>query len=73
MRTGRGGLFNTSSLAGSLAISAPTVTNYIAILRDLGLVRRLNPWFANVGKRLVKAPKLYVRDSGLLHALLRED
>lgn len=68
---GQGGLFNASSLAGSLAISAPTVTSYVDILCDLGLVRRLNPWFANVGKRLVKAPKLYVRDSGLLHALLR--
>ncbi len=68
---GQGGLFNASGLCGSLAISAPTVTNYVDILCDLGLVRRLNPWFANVGKRLVKAPKLYVRDSGLLHALLR--
>ena len=68
---GQGGLFNASGLAGSLAISAPTVTKYVDILCDLGLVRRLNPWFANVGKRLVKAPKLYVRDSGLLHALLR--
>ncbi len=68
---GQGGLFNASGLSGSLAISAPTVTNYVDILCDLGLVRRLNPWFANVGKRLVKAPRLYVRDSGLLHALLR--
>ena len=68
---GQGGLFNASGLASSLAISAPTVTNYVDILCDLGLVRRLNPWFANVGKRLVKAPRLYVRDSGLLHALLR--
>lgn len=68
---GQSGLFNASALAGSLAISVPTVTNYVDILCDLGLVRRLSPWFANVGKRLVKAPKIYVRDSGLLHALLR--
>jgi uncharacterized protein len=67
----QGGLFNASALAGSLAISSTTVTNYVDILCDLGLVRRLNPWFANVGKRLVKSPRLYVRDSGLLHALLR--
>lgn len=68
---GQGGLFNASGLAGSLSISAPTVANYIDILCDLGLVRRLNPWFADVGKRLVKAPRFYVRDSGLLQALLR--
>jgi hypothetical protein len=67
----QGGLFNASQLAGSLSVSAPSVTHYVDILCDLGLVRRLNPWFANVGKRLVKAPRYYVRDSGLLHALLR--
>ena len=67
----QGGLFNASSLANSLAITAPTVTHYVDILCDLGLVRRLSPWFANVGKRLVKSPKIYVRDAGLLHALLR--
>jgi predicted AAA+ superfamily ATPase len=67
----QGALFNASQLASSLAISAPTVTHYVDILCDLGLVRRLNPWFANVGKRLVKSPRYYVRDSGLLHTLLR--
>lgn len=68
---GQGGLFNASQLSSSLAVSASTVTNYVDILCDLGLIRRLTPWFANVGKRLVKSPRLYVRDSGLLHALLR--
>ena len=68
---GHGGLFNASQLASSLAISASSVSHYVDILCDLGLVRRLNPWFANVGKRLVKSPRYYVRDSGLLHALLR--
>jgi uncharacterized protein len=67
----QGALFNASQLAASLAITAPTVTHYVDILCDLGLVRRLHPWFANVGKRLVKSPRTYVRDSGLLHALLR--
>ncbi|MEZ5576717.1 MAG: DUF4143 domain-containing protein [Candidatus Competibacteraceae bacterium] len=52
----------------SLAISTQTVTRYIDLLVDLLLVRRLQPYHANVGKRLVKAPKVYVRDSGLLHA-----
>jgi predicted AAA+ superfamily ATPase len=63
-------LLNASKLAASLAISAQTVTRYIDLLVDLMLVRRLQPFHANVGKRLVKSPKTYVRDSGLLHALL---
>ncbi|MFT3741688.1 MAG: ATP-binding protein [Gammaproteobacteria bacterium] len=63
-------LLNASSLAASLSISAPTVTSYISLLVDLLLVRRLNPFFININKRLVKAPKIYVRDSGLVHALL---
>ena len=66
---GQGTLLNASSLAKSLAVSA-TVTRYIDLLVDLLLVRRLPPYHANVGKRLVKSPKLYVRDSGLVHALL---
>ena len=63
-------LLNASRLAGGLGVSAPTVTNYIGLLVDLLLVRRLPPYHANVGKRLVKSPKTYVRDSGLVHALL---
>ncbi|MGE5154935.1 MAG: ATP-binding protein [Bdellovibrio bacteriovorus] len=66
----QGTLLNASRLASGLSISAPTVTNYIDLLVDLLLVRRLPPFYANVGKRLVKSPKTYVRDSGLTHALL---
>jgi hypothetical protein len=67
---GQGSLLNASRLSASLAISAQTVTRYIDLLADLMLVRRLPPFLANIGKRLVKSPKVYVRDSGLLHALL---
>ncbi len=66
----QGGLLNQAQLAGSLGVSAPTVARYVDLLSDLHLVRRLMPWSANVGKRLVKSPKVYVRDSGLVHALL---
>jgi predicted AAA+ superfamily ATPase len=66
----QGTLLNASKLASGLAISAPTVTSYIDLLIDLLLVRRLAPFHANVKKRLVKSPKVYVRDSGLVHALL---
>ena len=61
---------NASRLAASLSVSAPSVSRYLDLLVDLLLVRRLPPYHANLGKRLVKAPKMYVRDSGLLHALL---
>ena len=67
---GQGSLLNASNLASALSLSAPTVTKYIDLLVDLLLVRRLGPYHTNVGKRLVKSPKVYVRDSGLLHALL---
>ncbi|MCY4219655.1 MAG: ATP-binding protein [Gammaproteobacteria bacterium] len=67
---GQGSVLNTSSLASSLSLSAPTVAKYIDLLVDLFLVRKLRPYHANVRKRLVKSPKVYVRDSGLLHALL---
>ncbi len=67
---GQGGLLNASRLAASLGVSGPTVTGYIDLLVDLLLVRRLRPFHANVRKRLVKSPKVYVRDSGLVHALL---
>ena len=66
----QGGLLNASELARSLDVSVPAVTRYVGLLADLMLVRRLPPWFANVGKRLVKTPKVYVRDSGVLHSLL---
>ena len=67
---GQGTLLNASRLAAGLSLTAPTVTKYIDLLVDLLLVRRLPPLHANTGKRLVKSPKVYVRDSGLVHALL---
>ncbi len=66
----QGQLLNASRLAMSLSISTTTVTRYIDLLVDLLLVRRLQPFHGNLGKRLVKSPKVFVRDSGLLHALL---
>jgi len=66
----QGTMLNSSRLASGLSLSAPTVTKYVDLLVDLLLVRRLRPLHVNIGKRLVKAPKVYVRDSGLLHALL---
>ena len=66
----QGGLLNQSRLAASLAVSGQTVARYIDLLCDLMLVRRLPAWHGNVGKRLVRAPKVYVRDSGIVHALL---
>ncbi len=66
----QGSLLNSSKLAANLSISAPTVTSYVDLLVDLLLVRRLEPFYVNVGKRLVKSPKTYIKDSGLLHSLL---
>lgn len=66
----QGGLLNASRLASGLSVSSPTVTSYVGLLVDLLLVRRLPPFHANTGKRLIKSPKIYVRDSGLVHALL---
>lgn len=66
----QGGLLNAAKLASGLGISGQTVGRYLDLLVDLMLVRRLAPWHANAGKRLVKSPKIYVRDSGLTHALL---
>ena len=66
----QGELLDQSKLAAALAISGQTVGRYIDLLCDLMLVRRLTAWSGNVGKRLVRAPKVYVRDSGLVHALL---
>ena len=66
----QGELLDLSKLAAALAISGQTVSRYIDLLCDLMLVRRLPAWHGNVGKRLVRSPKVYVRDSGLVHALL---
>lgn len=67
----QGQLLNASQLAVGLGISGQTVARYLDIMVDLLLVRRLQPWATNAGKRLVRSPKVYVRDSGLLHTLLR--
>jgi predicted AAA+ superfamily ATPase len=64
------GLLNVAQLARNLGVDVKTAASYIDLLCDLLLVRRLQPWHTNTGKRLVKAPKVYVRDSGVLHALL---
>ncbi len=66
----QGGLLNAAALAEGLGVSGQTIGRYLDLLVDLMLVRRLAPWHENVGKRLVKSPKVYVRDSGLVHALL---
>ena len=66
----QGGLLNAAALARALAVDGKTVASYLDLLVDLLLVRRLSPWHGNVRKRLVKSPKVYVRDCGLAHALL---
>jgi len=66
----QGQMLNAAQLAAGLGVSGHTVARYLDILVDLLLVRRLQPWAANVRKRLVRSPKVYVRDSGLVHALL---
>ena len=67
----QGTLLNAAELARSLAIDGKTVASYLDLMVDLLLVRRLTPLQPNVGKRLTKAPKIYVRDSGLVHTLLQ--
>jgi predicted AAA+ superfamily ATPase len=67
---GQGTALNQARLAASLAVSSPAVGRYVDLLVDLLLVRRLRPWSGNVGKRLVRTPKTYVRDSGITHVLL---
>jgi uncharacterized protein len=66
----QGGLLNAANIARGLGVSGVTVGHYLDLMVDLLLVRRLPPRLTNVGKRLVRSPKVYVRDSGLLHALL---
>ncbi len=67
---GQGGLLNAARLAGSLGVAVRTLNRYLGVLFDLLLVRRLLPFRANIGKRLVKSPRVYLRDSGFVHALL---
>lgn len=63
-------VLNISHLARNLDVSGTTIGRYLDLMTDLLLVRRLKPWTANVSKRLLKSPKIYVRDSGIVHALL---
>jgi len=65
-----GNLFNGESFARSLGVSAPTVNRYLDFLEGGYLIRRLPPWFVNAKKRLIKSPKTYIRDTGILHRLL---
>jgi predicted AAA+ superfamily ATPase len=66
----QGSVLNAAHLARNLDVSGVTIARYLDLMTDLLLVRRLKPWTANIGKRLIKSPKIYVRDSGITHALL---
>lgn len=66
----QGATLNAANLAKGLGISGQSVARYLDLMVDLLLLRRLQPWTGNAGKRMVKAPKVYVRDSGITHALL---
>jgi len=68
-----GQIWNGAELARALSVGEPTVRRYLDLMADVFMIRQLPPWFENLGKRQVKAPKVYVRDSGLLHALLGID
>lgn len=65
-----GQLFNANQLAKSLGVSAPTVRHYLSILEETFIIRQIQPYYSNLKKRLIKSPKIYVRDTGLLHNLL---
>ncbi len=65
-----GQIWNAAELARALAVNESTVRRYLDLLTGVFMIRQLPPWFENLGKRQVKAPKIYVRDSGLLHALM---
>jgi predicted AAA+ superfamily ATPase len=65
-----GNIWTAETFARSLGVSAPTVMRYLSFLEGGYLVRRLNPWFVNAKKRLIKSPKVYIRDTGVLHRLL---
>ncbi len=66
----QGQTHNAAALARGLDVNGVTIARYLDLLVDLLLVRRLQPWTSNLGRRLVKAPKVYIRDSGICHALL---
>jgi predicted AAA+ superfamily ATPase len=66
----QGDVLNAAHLARNLEVSGTTIGRYIDLMTDLLLIRRLRPWTFNIGKRLIRSPKIYVRDSGITHALL---
>jgi predicted AAA+ superfamily ATPase len=66
----QGSVLNAASLARNLDVSGVTIGRYLDLMTDLLLIRRLKPWTYNIGKRLIRSPKIYVRDSGITHALL---
>ncbi len=66
----QGGVINAAQLARNLEVSGVTIGRYLDLMVDLLLVRRLRPWTFNIGKRLVRSPKIYIRDSGITHSLL---
>ena len=66
-----GGVWNKESYTKSLSVTAPTVGRYLEYMEGAFLLTRLQPWFSNSKKRLVKAPKIYIRDSGILHTLIK--
>lgn len=65
-----GQIWNAAPIAASLGLSQPTIRRYLDILTSLFMVRQIQPWYANIKKRQVKAPKIYIRDTGILHSLL---
>lgn len=67
----QGELLNASKLGSSLSVESVTISRYLDLMADLLLVRRLEPWYGNVKKRLIKSPRTYVRDSGIVHTLLQ--
>ena len=67
----QGSQVNIAELGSNLGITATTTKRYLELLEDLLLIRTIRPWSGNIGKRLVKSPKIYVRDSGIVHALLQ--
>ncbi len=66
----QGGVTNVSALSRNLELDGRTISFYLGLLEDLLLLRKLKPWYKNTGKRLVKSPKIYIRDSGIVHELL---
>lgn len=65
-----GQTWSHSEIARSLGLNSATIRHYLDLLTETFMVRQISPWFENLGKRIVKSPKFYIRDSGLLHALL---